>query len=441
MDTIPPTPHEVATARSTPDFDWRNYVVRRIKTFKDRRVGSLSHGELEAVTPWMGKVKGCWATVDREIKYHYIALKFARQAAGIQGVALPVTETPHPTHPPEPSAAPQQSFKVPPARLSSSRDTSQVREIGMMSAPAPISSRPAQQQSEFVSDDAGAAEQSPVEHDRAAGSPVGVSSLALAGSEPDRRLAVFQHICEEIRRATTLPEALSIKAQAENMKLQSLLDQDKEAQRRYAAVRLAAMQKIGELIGDLEKQPLVHDRAGKFTATAVVDESEEYRSVIGGQSGHNRMVAGGNSAEAKKTKTAILKENRISSRTALRYQTLAGSPAPEIRQAVKKASAAYFTERLQNSKTPKAVELLEVVTAASGLPPKPGLTPAQQRAYVFLRWLRRIGKEPDQYSGTQIADYAKQTDEQSIAALRKILVEFDTRFKLRFPQPQPEIAS
>jgi hypothetical protein len=65
MDTIPPTP-EVATARSTPDFDWRNFVVSRIKTFKDRRVGSLSHDELEALTPWMQRVKESWQAVDRD---------------------------------------------------------------------------------------------------------------------------------------------------------------------------------------------------------------------------------------------------------------------------------------------------------------------------------------------------------------------------------------
>jgi hypothetical protein len=65
----------------------------------------------------------------------------------------------------------------------------------------------------------------------------------------------------------------------------------------------------------------------------------------------------------------------------------------------------------------------------------------QKRAYAFLGWVRRVGKEPDQYSGAGLADYAKPTDAQSIAELRKILVEFDTRFKQRFPQLQPEVAS
>jgi hypothetical protein len=396
-------------------MDWeqlRQFEITRISVFKGRTVESLSPEELRALDPWMQRVKECWLKVDREIKFHYVALKNAREAAG-----LPVTQTPPQPHLPEPGDAPGQSFKIAPA-------------------PAPISKWPAHEQSELVSTDVRSADAT-----QNTDGSAGVSSWVLAASEPDKRLAVFRHICEEIRKATTLPEALSIKAQAENMALQSLLSDDRETQRRYAAVRLAAMQKIGELIGELETQPLVHDRAGKFTAIPVVDESEEYRSAIGGQSGQNHMGTGGNSAEAKKTKGAILKEHRISVRTALRYQTLAGSPKPEIRQAVKKASAEYFSDRLQNSKTPKANELLEVVAAASGLPLKPTLTPMQKRAYAFLRWVRKIGKEPDQYIGAGLADYAKPTDEQSIAELRKILAEFEARFKQRFPKPQPEVAS
>jgi hypothetical protein len=141
--------------------------------------------------------------------------------------------------------------------------------------------------------------------------------------------------------------------------------------------------------------------------------------------------------EVKKSKTEILKENRISASSANRYQRLSGPPEPEIREVVRKASAEYFSQQLQKSKMPKTAELLEVVQTASGLPPKPTLTPMQTRAYGFLCWLRKIGKEPDQYSRAQLADYAKLTDEQSIAELRKILTEFEARFRQRFPQPQP----
>jgi hypothetical protein len=438
MDTIPPTPHEVATARSTEDFDWRNYVVTRIKIFKDRRVGSLSHGELEAVTPWMGRVKECWATLDREIKYHYIALKFARQAAGIQGVSLPVTEIPHL---PELGPAPQRSFKVPPATLgkvieakSSGIGDSFTQEL----LPAQISRRPAHEQSVFASADVRDAERSFVDPSREAGSPAGVSSLALAGRQPDNRLAVFAHICEEIRRATTLPEALSIKAQTENMQLGALLNGDKEARRRYAAARLAAVQRIGELLGDLEKAPLGHDAMGRFS----VSEKPSRTSFpsVGSRDGTD-FSAVASQSEVKKSKSEILKENRISTSTANRYERLAGPPKPEIREAVHRASDQYFSERLKKGEMPKGGELLQVVETAGGLPQKPGLMPAQQRAYAFLRWLRKIGKEPDQYSGAGLADYAKPTDAQSIAELRKIVVEFDTRFKRRFPQPQPEVAS
>jgi hypothetical protein len=390
-------------------MDWeqlRQFEITRISVLKGRTVESLSPEELEAVTPWMQKVKERWTELDNEIRLHYAALRQARELAGIQRVSVPVTDLP------------QQSLKLALAPLSS---TSQVREIGMM---------PASQQSELVSTDVRFAEGFPVEHGRAAGSPAGVSSLALTASEPDRRLAVFQHICEEIRRATSLPQALLIKAQAENMQLGALLNGDKEARRRYAAARLAAVQRIGELLGDLEKASLGHDEMGRFIVSEKPSPTS-FPSVVSRDGTDFSAVA--SQPEVRKSKSVILKENGISTSTANRYERLAGPSKPEIREAVHRASDQYFSEQLEKGEMPKGGELLEVVETASGLPSTPTLTPMQKRACAFLRWVRKIGKELDQYRGAGLADYAKQTDAQSIAELRKILTEFDARFRERFP--------
>jgi hypothetical protein len=99
------------------DFDWRNFVITRIKAFKDRRVEDLNRGELEALTAWMERVASTWATVDDQIKWHYIALRFARDAVGIQRVSSSVTETPQQSHLPEPGNVTVQSFGILPAPL------------------------------------------------------------------------------------------------------------------------------------------------------------------------------------------------------------------------------------------------------------------------------------------------------------------------------------
>jgi hypothetical protein len=158
-------------------------------------------------------------------------------------------------------------------------------------------------------------------------------ATALVASKADTRLMAFQYICDEIQRATTLPEALALKAYSERLELQSLIDQDKAAQRCYAKAQLSAMQKAGEIISDSQKQPSVRDRSGKFTAP--VEQSD------------NRLATDDQSVEGQKSKAKVLQQHGMALRTAARYERLAGPPKPEVRQAVRKASEDYFAERLR----------------------------------------------------------------------------------------------
>src|SRR5262249_11948651 len=134
-------------------------------------------------------------------------------------------------------------------------------------------------------------------------------------------------------------------------KLAALLDQDKEAQRRYAMARLAAMQKIGEIIADLEKRSLDHDETGRFSVLQTPGRTDVPLVATRGGTDFSSIAS---RPEVKKSKTEILKENRISISSANRYERLSGSREPELRRAVKKASQKYFSEQLANSKMPKA---------------------------------------------------------------------------------------
>jgi hypothetical protein len=200
----------------------------------------------------MQKVKERWTELDNEIRLHYAALRQARELAGI----LPVTETPHPTHLPEPGAAP--SFKLPAAPLPSSRDRSQVREIGMMPAPAPISSRPAPQQSEFVSDDAGAAEGSLVEHDSSqreeemSGGPVEAQSVELIRVlDSDEVLGRLDEANAALDAANSLE---AVKEIADNAAAAHLYarraKRGKEAENKAAAYFCRASAKLGRMIAE-----------------------------------------------------------------------------------------------------------------------------------------------------------------------------------------------
>jgi hypothetical protein len=79
-----------------------------------------------------------------------------------------------------------------------------------------------------------------------------VETLYRAGT--DKRLVVFEWICQRIREASSISEALECKAFLEKGQLAALIEGDQDARRRFAVHRIAALQRLGELLGELDKK-------------------------------------------------------------------------------------------------------------------------------------------------------------------------------------------
>jgi hypothetical protein len=403
--------------------DWRNFPITRIRFFAGRTLGSVTPNEFRGLQGWLTRVREKWDAQDEDIKAHYNAIMqgIAHDAGQVRQVKLSVPPESPPSQTAHSTEAQRTVTGAPPTELLSTVEAVPVFRPPTTEQPAPFTDDLRAREDDSALTVEAWEEEEPKEVEAfSAEAP----SLALAASEPDRRLIIFHHLCDEIRKATTLPEVLSLKADSERLGLESLIDQDKEAQRRYAKARLQAMQRAGEIIADLHKQAQIHDRAGKFTAAEIIDELEEDRSAIDGKS-----------VEVQKSKTEILKQNGIPLRTANRYEQLAGPPQPEIREAVQKASEQYFSDRLENKKMPKADELLKVVEAISGIQSKPKVISVKRRARAFLRWMRNLRDKTEEYDGALFADYAEQSDEKTFVAVKDFYRKFYARFRERFPTP------
>src|SRR5258708_36259910 len=73
-----------------------------------------------------------------------------------------------------------------------------------------------------------------------------VLSETLTQAETDKRLVVFEWICQRIREASSISETLECKAFLEKGQLVALIEGDHDAQRRFAVHRIAALQRLGE---------------------------------------------------------------------------------------------------------------------------------------------------------------------------------------------------
>lgn len=68
-------------------MDWPNYIVRRIRIFENRRVGSLTASELKGLSPWLVNVQKNWHRADEELRAHFVAIQQAiEQASRVERV-------------------------------------------------------------------------------------------------------------------------------------------------------------------------------------------------------------------------------------------------------------------------------------------------------------------------------------------------------------------
>jgi hypothetical protein len=210
----------------------------------------------------------------------------------------------------------------------------------------------------------------------------------LYQAETDKRLVVFEWICQRIREASSISEALECKAFLEKGRLAALIEGDQDARRRFAVHRIAALQRLGELLGELDKKTHRGDRAAP--------------------------------APSQKSKMEILRENGLAMQTANRYEHLAGGSNPEIREKVKSASAQYFAHCLEEEKTPKVSELTEIVASISGLVPEQRKSPIQKQKRVLIRALSKICQGVAQEDlESYAAALAAQLEEEDLQAVRQ----------------------
>jgi len=233
-------------------FDRPDFVITQIPELQGRTVGSLSREELTGISPWMENTKAHWATSDNDVRFNYAVLKFARQKVGItqQTVADPITL---------PS---QQIFNIPPAPLSSSQNSSQVRDVAsetVVSPPAlPMSKRIAVEQSEFVSNNVRAAEQQPLEHDSSkreegiSDAPVETQSLkVIRGPDSDQALERLDEANAALDAANSLEQIKEIADIAAAAHLYARrAKRGKEAENKAAAYFCRASAKLGRMIAE-----------------------------------------------------------------------------------------------------------------------------------------------------------------------------------------------
>ena len=211
-------------------------------------------------------------------------------------------------------------------------------------------------------------------------------TLYRAGT--DKRLVVFEWICQRIREASSISEALECKAFLEKGQIVALIEGDQDARRRFAVHRIAALQRLGELLGELDKKT---HRGGRAAPTL-----------------------------GQKSKIEILRENGLAMQTANRYEHLAGGSNPEIREKVKSASAQYFAHCLEEEKTPKVSELTEIVASISGLVSEERKSPIQKQKRVLIRALGKICQGIAQEDlESYAAALALQLEEKDLQAVRQ----------------------
>jgi hypothetical protein len=211
----------------------------------------------------------------------------------------------------------------------------------------------------------------------------------------DKRLVVFEWICQRIRETSSISEALECKAFLEKGQIVALIEGDQDARRRFAVHRIAALQRLGELLGELDK----------------------------------KTHRGGRAAPApnQKSKMQILRENGLAMQTANRYEHLAGGSNPEIREKVKSASAQYFAHCLEEEKTPKVSELTEIVASISGLVPEERKSPIQKQKRALIQALSKICQGIAQEDLVALAPQLEEKDLQAVRQFDRFWQSFIAR--------------
>jgi hypothetical protein len=239
----------------TSDPNWRGWVITE-GPFQGRRLGDLSRDEFERMAPaaWLTLIAENWHHPDltdvhrrnyrairgrfeyEKIQQEPVELKPAPEPLGQPMKLVSPLRTAKPSNPPSAPIRKSPPAAEQPLALPEESQRPEVfarEEIGEEHP----EERVEEKESALFAEGARAPQEEDKYRDASSVEP---QSLELAASEPDRRLIVFQQMCEaihEIRNASTLEKLIELKVEAERLRLQALIDQDKEAQRCYSATR------------------------------------------------------------------------------------------------------------------------------------------------------------------------------------------------------------
>jgi hypothetical protein len=106
-----------------------------------------------------------------------------------------------------------------------------------------------------------------------------------------------------------------------------------------------------------------------------------------------------------------------------------------LEEAYRRAQAKKYEAEGQAAPKPKKQRKQKKAPPVQvAVPPASELSTLQQRAEIFLSWIRDLRDHPELYDGAAFADFTEQSDEETFEAVRKFYRAFFTRFRERFPQ-------
>jgi hypothetical protein len=411
-------------AEGLQSVDWRSFPLTRLKLFAGRNLGSLSDVEFWGLcnSRLLDKIRANWdeAAPDIHDLYHAILQRQQAEEVNLSETNRPLTMAEPPstfdalpesptftatqTEPPGQTLVSVQDesgrFILRPRAIASPNDV-----VGQSHNDEQQSSSPAPDISARVPGTNGA-EQTAEHQEPPKATPAGAETilaqshhLEWTASAPDASLIVFQRICHAIETASELDVLSGLKTASERLALAALVKDDLEARQRFSEARVRAMQRMGEVFGELKRPSSPRNETGKFTS----EPTENRNAAEHGEEG--------------KFKVDVAKEVGLSLDTMERYQALAGPP--ECRETVKAATEEYFAAKRQKTQLPTAKGLLQVVGIASGVEAAPPPQRAPTRPFMLL--LEHFAKHVDDYDPRAFAN-----DEKLVAVYRRVAEKFPT---------------
>jgi hypothetical protein len=450
--------------------DWKTFLIRRIKAFAGRTVGSLTDEEVRKLGPWLAEVKRRWTELDDEIRRTHNAVQSrleddAKRAELITPASQQREET-------------RQSLRITisPAPLTS---RSQIRKIGseVMPPPAPIITRPVSASDEARQDDDSFPPGTAVER---------ADQPSLSDSSPKDELPDVSEESESYKRLS--PEAIithfGIKAIHPATNALPLLN-DEDFRQLYDDIRSNGflhpirVTDEGILIAGrcrlqaawaLSIEPPIERFNPVDVIGFVISEDIRRRHLSAGQKaliaeklaklprGNPQFSDSENSATMTQKEVAKLVGTNPQAITQVRLirewadEEVAALEAgtqnlkqayeraekkkrkAEGKLASKRKSRSKPTSQSAGSRTLLNVPKQSAPIGPENVTPSPAPEPItlEQRASALFAWMHEVHAKPLEYDGAAFADHARKDDEENFQAVADFYKALYKRFNQRF---------